>query len=81
MSGAIPGRFGQQDAAPNAPSIYITDLAGPGDRKSIHSMTARSNAITYDHLHHLIGDSLWDSRTLEATLWRQADELVGGDGA
>lgn len=24
---------------------------------------------------------LWNSAPLEATLWSQADELVGGDGA
>lgn len=60
---------------------YIADLIGPGDRKSIQPMAARSDAIPYDRLHHLIGAGLWDSAPLEATLWKQADELLGGDRA
>lgn len=60
---------------------YIAGLIGPGDRKSIQPMAARSDVIAYDWLHHFIGAGLWDSAPLEATLWRQADELVGGDGA
>jgi SRSO17 transposase len=44
-------------------------------------MAARSDAVAYDRLHHFIGAGLWDSAPLEATLWRQADELVGGNGA
>jgi len=44
-------------------------------------MAARSEAIAYDRLHHFIGASLWDSAPLEATLWSQADEMVGDDGA
>jgi len=60
---------------------YIAGLIGPGDRKSIQPMAARSDVIAYDRLHHFIGAGLWDSAPLEATLWRQADELVGGDGA
>lgn len=60
---------------------YIAGLIGPGDRKSIQPMAARSDAIPYDRLHHFIGAGLWDSAPLEATLWKQADELLGGDGA
>ena len=60
---------------------YIAGLIGPGDRKSIQPMAARSGAIAYDRLHHFIGAGLWDSAPLEATLWSQADELVGGDRA
>lgn len=30
---------------------------------------------------HFIGAGLWDSAPLEATLWDQADKLVGGDEA
>ena len=44
-------------------------------------MAARSDAISYDRLHHFIGAGLWDSAPLEATLWGQADKLVGGDEA
>jgi hypothetical protein len=35
----------------------------------------------YDRLHHFIGAGIWDSAPLEATLWQQADALVGGDKA
>ncbi len=59
----------------------IAGLIGPGDRKSIQPMAARADALSYDRLHHFIGAGLWDSAPLEATLWRQADELVGGDTA
>lgn len=44
-------------------------------------MAARSDAIPYDRLHHFIGAGLWDSAPLEATLWSQADQLVGGGKA
>lgn len=60
---------------------YITGLIGPGDRKSIQPMAARVDAINYDRLHHFIAAGLWDSAPLEATLWQQADALVGGDKA
>lgn len=58
---------------------YIAGLIGPGGRKSIQPMAARSEAIAYDRLHHFIGAGLWDSVPLEATLWSQADDLVGGE--
>ncbi len=57
---------------------YIAGLIGPGDRKSIQPMAARADALSYDRLHHFIGPGIWDSAPLEATLWRQADGLVGG---
>ena len=60
---------------------YIAGLIGPGDRKSIQPMAARSDLIAYDRLHHFIGAGLWDRAPLEGTLWRQADELVSGNGA
>ena len=60
---------------------YIAGLIGPGDRKSIQPMAARAEAVSYDRLHHFIGAGIWDSAPLEATLWRQADGLVGGDRA
>lgn len=37
---------------------YVTGLIGPGDRKSIQPMAARSDAITYDRLHHFIRPGL-----------------------
>ncbi|WP_193427804.1 IS701 family transposase [Kozakia baliensis] len=60
---------------------YIAGLIGPGDRKSIQPMAVRSDAVPYDRLHHFIGAGLWDKAPLEATLWKQADDLVGGDGS
>ncbi|MBB3862966.1 SRSO17 transposase [Novosphingobium hassiacum] len=60
---------------------YIAGLIGPGDRKSIQPMAARVDAVSYDRLHHFIGAGVWDSAPLEATLWQQADDLVGGENA
>jgi SRSO17 transposase len=60
---------------------YIAGLIGPGDRKSIQPMAARAEALSYDRLHHFIGAGPWDSAPLEATLWRQADVLVGAHKA
>ena len=57
---------------------YIAGLIGPGDRKSIQPMAARVDEVSYDRLHHFIGAGVWDSAPLEATLWQQADALVGG---
>jgi SRSO17 transposase len=60
---------------------YIAGLIGPGDCKSIQPMAARADALNYDRLHHFIGAGIWDSAPLEATLWQQADALVGGEKA
>jgi hypothetical protein len=60
---------------------YIAGLIGPGDRKSIQPMAARVQEVNYDRLHHFIGAGVWDSAPLEATLWQQADDLVGGEKA
>lgn len=60
---------------------YIAGLIGPGDRKSIQPMAARVEEVSYDRLHHFIGAGVWDSAPLEATLWQQADVLVGGEKA
>jgi len=43
---------------------YIAGLIGPGDRKSIQPMAARSDVIAYDRLHHFIGAGLWDSKPI-----------------
>ena len=45
---------------------YIAGLIGPGDRKCIEPMAARSNAIPYDRLHHFTGAGPWESAPLEA---------------
>ena len=44
-------------------------------------MAARVDTVSYDRLHHFIGAGVWDSAPLEATLWRQADALVGDEKA
>lgn len=60
---------------------YIAGLIGPGDRKSIQPMAARSDEISYDRLHHFISAGLWDSSLLETALWQHAEGLVGGPDA
>lgn len=57
---------------------YIAGLIGPGDRKSIQPIAARTGEIPYDRLHHFVSAGVWDSAPLEAALWRHADHLVGG---
>jgi SRSO17 transposase len=57
---------------------YSAGLIGPGARKSIQPMAARSIGVSYDRLHHFIGAGVWDSAPLEAALWDEADALVGG---
>jgi SRSO17 transposase len=41
-------------------------------------MAAKADDVSYDRLHHFIAAGMWDSGPLEATLWQQADALVGG---
>ncbi|WP_296710563.1 IS701 family transposase [Rhodoblastus sp.] len=61
--------------------LYVAELIGPGDRKSIEPMAARLAAAHYDQLHRFISDGMWDGAPLEAELARQADQLVGGSDA
>lgn len=60
---------------------YIAGLIGPGDRKSVQPMAARSDEVSYDRLHHFVGSGVWDEAPLEAALLAEADRLVGGDDA
>ncbi|WPE24218.1 IS701 family transposase ISNha2 (plasmid) [Shinella zoogloeoides] len=60
---------------------YVAGLVGPGDRKSIQPMAARTDTVSYDQLHHFIGSGVWDAAPLEAALLVEADKLVGGDSA
>ena len=60
---------------------YVAGLIGPGDRKSIQPMAARDSGVSYDQLHHFIGNGVWDAAPLEAALLVEADTLVGGDSA
>lgn len=57
--------------------LYIAGLIGPGDRKSVQPMAARSGDVGYDQLHHFVAAGLWDSVPLEAALLKEADRLVG----
>ena len=60
---------------------YSAGLIGPGDRKSVQPMAARSDEVSYDRLHHFVGSGVWDEAPLEASLLVEADRLVGGDDA
>lgn len=37
---------------------YIAGLIGPGDRKSVQPMAARSDEVSYDRLHHFVGNGV-----------------------
>ena len=60
---------------------YVAGLIGPGDRKSIQPMAARSDGVGYDRLHHFVAGGVWDAEPLEAALLAEADRLVGGEDA
>jgi hypothetical protein len=54
-------------------------LIGPGDRKSVQPMAARSGGVGYDQLHHFVAAGVWDSTPLEVALLKEADRLVGDE--
>lgn len=58
--------------------LYLAGLIGPGDRKSVQPMAARSGDVGYDQLHHFVTAGVWDSAPLDAALLKEADRLVGG---
>ncbi len=60
---------------------YIAGLIGPGDRKSVQPMAARTGEVGYDQLHHFVSAGIWDSLPLEAALLAEADRLVGDKAA
>ena len=60
---------------------YIAGLIGPGDRKSIQPMAARTGDISYDQLHHFVTSGVWDAAPLEAVLLAEADAQVGRNDA
>lgn len=60
---------------------YVAGLIGPGDRKSVQPMAARSGDANYDQLHHFVASGAWDAAPLEAALLAEADRMVGGDDA
>ena len=59
--------------------LYVAGLIGPGDRKSVQPMAARSGGVGYDQLHHFVAAGVWDSAPLEAALLKEADRLVGDE--
>ena len=61
--------------------IYVAGLIGPGDRKSVQPMAARSDEAGYDQLHHFVAAGVWDAGLLEAALLAEADRLAGGEDA
>lgn len=60
---------------------YVAGLIGPGDRKSVQPMAARSDVVSYDQLHHFVASGVWDAAPLEAALLAEADRQVGGEDA
>jgi len=60
---------------------YIAGLIGPGDRKSVQPMAARTGDASYDQLHHFMARGVWDAAPLETALLAEADHMVGGDDA
>lgn len=54
---------------------YISGLIGPGDRKRIQPMAAKTRDIAYDRLHHFIAAGAWNSAPLEAALWQRAETV------
>jgi SRSO17 transposase len=60
---------------------YVAGLIGPGDRKSVQPLAARSAGVSYDQLHHFVASGAWDAAPLEAVLLTEADRMVGGEDA
>ena len=60
---------------------YVAVLIGPGDRRSVQPMAARSDGVGSDRLHHFVAAGVWDAEPLEATLLAEAGRLVGGGDA
>lgn len=60
---------------------YIAGLIGPGDRKSVQPMAARSGTVSYDQLHHFVASGVWDAAPLQAALLAEADRQVGRSDA
>lgn len=58
---------------------YIAGLIGPGNRKSIQPMAARTSDVGYDRLHHFIASGVWNEEPLEAALLAEADRQVGSE--
>ncbi len=60
---------------------YIAGLIGLGERKSMQSMAARQDGVSYDRLQHFISVGRWDDAPLARALLVEADRMVGGADA
>lgn len=67
--------------APEQMCPFYVAVIGPGDRKSVHPMAARDDAVSYDQLHHFVASGLRDTEPLEAALLAEADAQVVCDDA
>lgn len=56
---------------------YVAGLIGPGDRKSVQPLAARTDDAGYDQLHHFIAAGTWDTAPFENRLLAEANRLVG----
>ena len=61
--------------------VYVAELIGAGDRKSVQPIAARDGEVGYDQLHHFITSGVWDAAPLEKALLAEADRMVGGADA
>src|SRR3712207_6732026 len=61
--------------------VYLRGLLGPGERKSIEPVAARTVPADYQQLHHFVAASCWDPAPLERVLATEAQRLVGGPDA
>lgn len=57
------------------------DPRHPGAEISVQPMALRDSGVTYDQLHHLVGNRVCDAVPLKAALLAEADKMVGGDDA
>lgn len=59
---------------------YVAGLIGPGDRKSVQPIAARTGNVSYDQLHHFVASGVWNATPLEAALLAEADRSHQGAG-
>ena len=50
--------------------LYVSELIGPGDRKSIQPTAERLALGEYDQVHHFIAAGVWDSAPVETRIRR-----------
>jgi SRSO17 transposase len=60
---------------------YLRGLLGPGERKSIEPLAARTAPGDYQQVHHFVCGSCWNPAPLERVLAQEAQRLVGGPEA